>query len=53
MGHASIQQTVNTYGSSLPIRVPGAVDELGDAVLGREGGHQMDTLEVAEATEGR
>jgi len=53
MGHASIQQTVDTYGSWLPIRVAGAVDALGDAVLGRDGGHQMDTLEVAEAAEGR
>jgi len=27
-GHASIQQTVDTYGSWLPVRVPGAVDAM-------------------------
>jgi integrase len=50
MGHASIQQTVDTYGSWLPVRVPGAVDALGDALLGRRG-HRMDTEEVLEAAE--
>jgi integrase len=50
MGHASIQQTVDTYGSSLPVRVPGAVDALGDAVLGG-GGHLMDTRGGAEAAQ--
>jgi len=37
MGHASIEQTVGVYGSWFPARVPGAVDTLGDALLGRLG----------------
>ena len=50
MGHASIEQTVGTYGSWFPVRVPGAVDALGDALLGRRG-HQMDTIEVFKTAE--
>src|SRR6266545_4685818 len=48
MGHASIQQTVDTYGSWFPPRVPGAVDALAAALAGGRG-HQMDTFEGLEA----
>jgi len=56
MGHASIEQTVDTYGSWMPIRVPGAVDALADAVApsypgAGPRGHQMDTNGVLEAAE--
>lgn len=50
MGHASIQQTVDTYGLWLPIEVPGAVDALSDTLLGRRG-HWMDSGEGSEASE--
>jgi integrase len=53
MGHASIQQTVDTYGSWLPVRVPGAVDALADATAPAALGHQMVTLEGFEAVEAR
>jgi len=49
--HASIQQTVDTYGSWFPPRVPGAVDGLAEALAGGRG-HWMDTfggLEAAKA----
>jgi len=49
MGHTSIQQTVDAYGSWLPIHVPGAVDALADATAPDCRGHQADTLEVFEA----
>jgi integrase len=42
MGHASIQQTVDTYGSWFPPRVPGAVDALAESFAPRLG-HSMDT----------
>lgn len=52
MGHASIQQTVDTYGSWFPPRFPGAVDALARTLaLGR--GHQMDTGMRLEAAKGR
>jgi integrase len=44
MGHASISVTVDTYGSWLPVRVPGAVDGLAEDLLGRRG-HFVDTSE--------
>jgi integrase len=47
MGHASIEQTVGTYGSWFPVRVAGALDSLAAAVTG---GHQMDTFEPLEAS---
>jgi hypothetical protein len=50
MGHASIQMTVDTYGSWLPIRVPGAVDALADASMPDDLGHQMDTKAVRKAS---
>ena len=53
MGHASIQQTVDTYGSWLPIRVPGAVDTLADATAPSNDGHLLDTCGVLEASGGR
>lgn len=34
MGHASIQMTVDTYGSWLPVEAPGAVDRLARTLLG-------------------
>jgi integrase len=44
MGHASVQMTVDEYGSWLPVRVPGAVDLLADAIVpAPTRGHQMDT----------
>jgi hypothetical protein len=52
MGHASIEQTVGTYGSWVPVRVPGAVDALGDAFLGTRG-HCVDTSEGLAAAAGR
>jgi hypothetical protein len=51
MGHASIQQTVDTYGSWLPIRVPGAVDALSDATAPDARGHQLDTHGVSKGAE--
>lgn len=33
MGHHSVQLTVDTYGSWLPAKAPGAVDSLATAVL--------------------
>jgi hypothetical protein len=52
MGHASIQQTVDTYGSSLPVRVPGAVDALADSTApGVADGHRLDTFEGQEAAQ--
>jgi integrase len=51
MGHASIEQTVRTYGSWFPVRVPGAVDALAEAIPPGLG-HQVDTVggfDVAEA----
>jgi integrase len=49
MGHRSIAQTIDTYGSWLPVRVAGAVDDLAESfALGR--GHQMDTEGLAEAS---
>lgn len=53
MGHASIQQKVDTYGSWLPVRVPGAVDALSESTAPAGLGHQMDTLEGLEAAEAR
>jgi integrase len=50
MGHASIEQTVDTYGSWFPVRVPGAVDALTEATAPEGRGHQVDTLEVSEAS---
>jgi integrase len=44
LGHASIDLTVRTYGSWLPITVPGAVDALAEALVGPRG-HHLDTLE--------
>jgi integrase len=47
MGHASVQMTVDEYGSWLPVRVPGAVDLLADAIVSAPSrGHQMDTRGV-------
>ena len=53
MGHASIEQTVDTYGSWFPVRVPGAVDALAEATAPGSLGHQMDTFEVSEPAEVR
>jgi len=53
MGHASIEQTVGTYGSWFPVRVPGAVDALAEATTPVALGHQMDTWEILEAAEAR
>jgi integrase len=47
MGHASIEQTVGTYGSWFPVRVAGALDSLAAAVTD---GHQMDSSEPLEAS---
>lgn len=49
MGHASIEQTVGTYGSWFPVRVAGALDALAAAV---DPGHQMDTSEASQASVG-
>jgi integrase len=49
MGHASIQMTVDEYGSWFPAQATGAVDVLADAVLGSSSehrGHLLDTLGV-------
>jgi integrase len=46
MGHASVEQTVGTYGSWFPVRVAGALDSLAASVTD---GHQMDTFELSEA----
>jgi integrase len=43
MGHASIRQTVDCYGSWLPVRVPGAVDALSAATAPEGLGHFLDT----------
>jgi hypothetical protein len=51
MGHASIEQTVGTYGSWFPVRVPGAVDALAEATAPAATGHQMDTLGGLEAAQ--
>ena len=52
MGHESIKQTVDTYGSWFAPRVPGAVDALAQTfALGR--GHQMDTEGRLEVAQGR
>jgi integrase len=53
MGHASIEQTVGTYGSWFPVRVPGAVDALAEATAPEAVGHQMDTGEVFDRAEVR
>jgi integrase len=50
MGHASIEQTVKTYGSWFPVRVPGAVDALSKATI-PDAGHQMDTSGVFDRAE--
>ena len=47
MGHASIKQTVDEYGSWFPAQTAGAADVLADAVLGigaESRGHLLDTL---------
>jgi integrase len=51
LGHASIQETVGTYGSWFPVRAAGAVDALADSTApGSVGagvagdGHEMDTI---------
>jgi len=53
MGHASIQQTLDTYGSWFPARVPGAVDALAEASSPGGRGHQMDTSGVPAAAQAR
>ena len=49
MRHASVEQTIGTYGSWFPVRVPGAVDALAEAMLG-DCGHQVDTLKPLAAS---
>jgi integrase len=51
MGHASIEQTVDSYGSWFPVRVPGAVDALAEATAPNTLGHQMDTFVVMGTAE--
>jgi hypothetical protein len=49
MGHASIQMTVDEYGSWFPAQASGAVDVLADAILGsspEHRGHLLDTFGV-------
>jgi Phage integrase family len=53
MGHASIQLTVDTYGSWLPIQAPGAVDALADAVLAGPDSSRMVAAGGFEASGGR
>lgn len=52
LGHASITQTVDTYGKHLPLRAPGAVDSLAQSVTGTLG-LRVDTSKALEAAQSR
>lgn len=49
MGHSSIEITVDVYGSSLPMKAPGAVDALAAAVLPGSDGSRMVAEGIREA----
>jgi integrase len=53
MGHSSIEITVDTYGSWLPVQAPGAVDALAAAVLPVADGSRMVAGGVVDAVSAR